>query len=152
MIKLSASVSKKVPVPEVEFSSQSYSAGMEIEVASGTSQDEVKEKLRALYRTLEESIDEQMGQEQMSQEKHENSKGPTPVPKSSNGPNGDNMQNGRKATKAQVRAIYAIGKERGYGEERMKELLSEYGVEESSALSISQASKLIDALKNNGQE
>jgi len=34
----------------------------------------------------------------------------------------------------------------------MKELLSGYGVEKSSALSIGQASTLIDALKNNGQE
>ena len=34
MIKLSADLSKKVPLPNVDFSSQSYSAGMEIEVCS----------------------------------------------------------------------------------------------------------------------
>ena len=152
MIKLSASVSKKLPVPEIEFSSQSYSAGMEVEISSGTSQDDIMEKLNTLYSMLEDSIDEQMGREkQGGQEKQENSQGPTAVPKSDNGP-GTNKHNGRKATEAQVRAIWAIGKERGYGDEKMKGLLSAYGVEESSDLSISQASRLIDALKNNGKE
>jgi len=151
MIKLNASVSKKVPVPEVEFSSQSYSAGMEVEVASGASQDELKENLRTLYGMLEEAIDEQLGQQQIGEQKPNSSQNPAPTPESNKGPT-RNKQNGRKATKAQVRAIYAITKERGYTEERMKELLSGYGVEVSSALSIGQASTLIDALKNNGQE
>ena len=152
MIKLSADVSKKVPVPDVDFSSQSYSAGMEIEVSSGTSQDELRERLRTLYGMLEESIDEQIGQRQANDQKPKNNQNPAPMPKVNTAPTGTNMQNGRKATKAQVRAIYAIGKEQGYTEESMKELLSGYGVEVSSALSIGQASKLIDALKNNGQE
>ena len=56
------------------------------------------------------------------------------------------------APDTRVRAIYAIGKERGYGDKKMKKLLPGYGVDESSALSISQASKLIDSLKNNGKE
>ena len=86
---------------------------------------------------------------EVGQEKPENDKGPNAVPRSNNGPNGDKTNNGRKATEPQIRAIYAIGKERGY---EMKELLSGYGVEESSDLSIAQASKLIDALKNNGKE
>ncbi len=151
MIKLSASVSKKVPVPEVEFSSQSYSAGMEIELASDVPQDELKERLRSLYSMLEDSIDEQMGQGKEKEKEEHEDKGPTAVPKS-NGRNGASANNGRKATQAQGRAIWAIGKERGYGDERMKELLSGYGVEESSSLSIGQASKLIDSLKNGGKE
>ena len=152
MIKLSASVSKKLPVPEIEYSSHCLSAGIEIELASDVPQDELKEKLRSLYSMLEESIDEQMWQGQISQEKPQNSPTPALGPTSNNGPLSSNMQNGRKATKAQVRAIYAIAEDKGYADERMKELLSGYGVEESSALSIGQASKLIDSLKSNGKE
>jgi hypothetical protein len=40
MIKLSASVSKKVPVPDVEFSSDSYSAGLDVEMSSDASTED----------------------------------------------------------------------------------------------------------------
>jgi hypothetical protein len=49
MIKLTANVSKKVPMPDLEFSSQQYSAGMEVEVASGASGEEIQKKLQALF-------------------------------------------------------------------------------------------------------
>ena len=153
MIKLSAGVSKKMPIPNVEFSSQSYSAGMEIEVSSGTSQEELKQKLRTLYGLLEASIDEQIGQQQMGEQKPKNNKSPAAMPKVNTAPTNTNTHKGRAATKAQVRAIHAIAEDQGYTEEGVKELLSAtYGVETSSGLSIGQASSLIDALKNNGQE
>ena len=63
MIRLSANVSKKVPLPDVEFSSQQFSAGMEVELSSSVDKDELKGKIRALYGLLEESIDEQIGAE-----------------------------------------------------------------------------------------
>ena len=112
MIKLTANVSKKVPVPNVEFSSQSYSADMEIEVSSGTSKDELRQKLRTLYALLKESI----GQEIL--ERKQNSKGGN-SPKADakqvqkNHPKGNSSNRGRKATRAQLHAIHAIAKDRG---------------------------------------
>ena len=152
MIKLSANVSKKVPVPDVEFSSQSYSAGMEVELSSGTSKEEVEQKLRALYALLEESINQQI------RDRKENSKGGN-SPKADakqgqkNYPKGNNSNTSRRATKAQLRAIHAIAKDQGYPDEELKSLVSETcGVDSTSALSIGQASALIDTLKNNGKE
>ena len=158
MIKLSASVSKKVPVPDVEFSSQSYSAGMEVEVSSGTEPEEIGKKLKLLYALLEGSIDEQLaaGQSEAPQEPPN-----PPFPRGTNGhetrPNGHRTGNGTKkartATEAQMRAIQAIASDRGYSEPGLADLLSSrFGAHTVEALSIGDASRLIDLLKNNGKE
>ena len=60
MIKLSASVSRRVPVPDVEFSSQNYSASVEAEASCDTSKQDVKDRLRSLCGLLEEAIEEQI--------------------------------------------------------------------------------------------
>ncbi len=60
MIKLNGSVSRKVPVPGVDFSSQSFGAGMEVEVGNNVTPEEIKKKFRNLYRVLEESVKEQI--------------------------------------------------------------------------------------------
>jgi hypothetical protein len=62
MIKLSASLSKKVPMPDVEFSSQSYGAAMEIEVSDSADSQEITQKLQSIYGLLEKSIDQQIAQ------------------------------------------------------------------------------------------
>jgi hypothetical protein len=60
---------------------------------------------------------------------------------------------GRKATQAQVRAIYAIANDRGYSKGDLKEMLARnYGTGHPTGLSLSDASSVIDALKNNGKE
>jgi len=60
MIKLTGSVSRKVPVPGVEYSSQSVGAGMEVEVGNNATPEEIKKKFRNLYRVLEESVEKQI--------------------------------------------------------------------------------------------
>jgi len=153
MIKLSASVSKKVPVPDVEFSSRSYSAGMEVELSSGAPASEIKKKLSALYALLDEAIEEQIRD---GQGKKRYARAGVPSegrdrPKERT--NRNNRGNGRMATKAQLRAIHAIAKEHGYSEQDLQQLLSgSFGVEKTSALSIGDASALIDALRGNGKE
>ena len=152
MIKLSANVSKKMPVPGVQFSSQTYSAGMEVEVSSGTAGGELKEKLHALYSLLEESVEEQVTKVNGSAQT-ENSRPSEPAQSRASRSDDGNSGNGREATKAQIRAIHAIAKEQGSTDEALKELVADrFGVETASALSIGQASSLIDTLKNNGKE
>ena len=152
MIKLSANVSKKMPVPGVEFSSQSYSAGMEVEASSGAAKGELKEKLCALYSLLEESVQEQVKKVNGSAQA-ENGGPSEPTRSRPSRSNNGNSGNGRQATKAQIRAIHAIAKEQGYADDAVKELLADrFGLQTASALSIGQASSLIDTLKNNGKE
>ena len=149
MIKLSASVCKKVPLPGVEFSSQSYSAGMEVEVSCDASEQAVKDRLRALYGLLEEAIQGQIGgrQAEVPENDHQRSPDRRENHRRTNG-NGSS----RGATEAQQRAIQAIARSHGYSEQRLGGLISEsFGVGSICDLSIGQASSLIDTLKNNGK-
>jgi len=153
MIKLSASVSKKAPVPDVEFSSRSYSAGMEVEISSDAREEELRERLRSFYELLEASIQEQTVPAQghapegaAAREGPEQGPAPEQPPGAGNSP-------ARPATRAQLQAIRVIAREHGYGQEALGRLLSDrFGVKRASVLSISQASSLIDLLKGNGKE
>ena len=113
MIKLTANVSKKVPMPDLQFSSQQYSAGMEVEVASGASGEEVQKKLKALYALLEESIDEQIQACQAKSRTEEDSAAPGNGRAKGSKQSGSGGNGFRPATKAQVKAIYAIACEQG---------------------------------------
>ena len=164
MIKLSANVSKKVPVPDVEYSSQNFSAGMEMEVGSDTSKTELKEKFRSLYQLLADSIQEQIreaGVETPEGQDRQPARRPQTAGARAGGNghggngHGGNAQGGndRSATEAQVRAIYAIARDRGYSDGDLREMLgTRFGVHHPTRLSLSDASSAIDALKNNGKE
>ena len=60
MIKISANLSKKVPLPGVEYSSQQYGAAMEIEVSDADQSAVIQQRIRELYALLSTSIDEQI--------------------------------------------------------------------------------------------
>ena len=167
MIKLSANVSKKVPVPDVEYSSQNFSAGMEVEVGSDTSKSELKEKFRSLYQLLADSIQEQIREAGIEVPERQGQRTRQPqmagARAGGNGGNGhggngkshggNGSGNGRKATQAQVRAIYAIARDRGYDDGELREMLAtRFGAHHPTDLSLSDASSAIDNLKNNGKE
>ncbi len=158
MIKLSANVSKKVPIPEMEYSSQNFSAGMEVEVSSNTTRGELKDKYQDLYEILSECIEEQIqnangsgveapqpqaqvpARQKQSRQRHR-------AVQNRSGGNGGNGRrgSGKKATEAQARAVFAIARSRGY---ELQEVLTPYGVSSPYQLSIGDASTLIDSLKN----
>lgn len=141
MIKLSARVSKKLPMPDVEYSSRSCSAGIEVEVAEGTNPAALQEKLKKLYGLLELAVDEQLNAPRNVPDRGKQHSSPF-----SSGSNGGN---GRSATEAQVRAILAIASDKGIGQSELKRGLErEYGVEAPDMLNIRQASDVIDRLKN----
>jgi len=60
MIRLTGSVSRKVPIPGTEYSSQSFSAGMEIEVGNDATLSEVQKKFKDMYLVLEDAVKEQI--------------------------------------------------------------------------------------------
>lgn len=60
MIKLTGNVSRKVPIPGTEFSSQLFGAGMEVEVGNNASSEEIRGKFKEMYQILEVSVKEQI--------------------------------------------------------------------------------------------
>ncbi|HLX61011.1 MAG TPA: hypothetical protein VKX17_06985 [Planctomycetota bacterium] len=60
MIKLAANISKKVPLPGIDYSSQSYGASMEVEVSDSDKPEIIKERISELYSLLSQTIDEQI--------------------------------------------------------------------------------------------
>ena len=102
-------------------------------------------KLRVLYRSLEEAVDEQLeAHKEPSQQKEL----PEETRKALSKRTGSNG-NGRKAIEAQVRAIFAIASERGLPEQQLREMLKEkYGSDTPEGLSLKDASALIGLLKN----
>lgn len=60
MIKLNGNVNRKVPIPGTEYSSQSFGAGMEVEVGNNASFEEIQNKFKEMYKVLESSVKEQI--------------------------------------------------------------------------------------------
>ena len=164
MIKISANVSKKVPIAGTQFSSQQYGASLEIEVSDADRSDAMQQRIRELYNLLSISIDEQIASATNGRPV---TNGPVqaqvPVPQQNRLPspvtNGNGRQNGRSqstgngstparkttATDAQCRAIFAICKSLNID---MAALLADYNVAEPSQLHVKTASQIIDELKS----
>ena len=166
MIKISANLSKKVPLPGVEFSSQQYGAAMEIEVSDADQPAVIQQRIRELYALLCASIDEQItGAIQYPenaptpaapqvpvrqpvkptvQQRNGYATGRNRVAAVSNG-NGNGSSRRVNATEAQCRAIYAICKSQGID---MTSVLADFNVADAKDLHVKDASRLIDQLKN----
>jgi hypothetical protein len=155
MIRLSASLSRKLPVEGIEFLSQSVSAGLEVEVSDSADGEEIAGKLRSMYSLLDRSIAEQIAtgtdgaQPSAAAPKrpflgHEGANGGS---KAAHGNDGNNHRDGR-ASAPQVKTAWAIAKDRGLSREDLVKLLqAEFGVDRPDDLSIKDASDLITKLR-----
>jgi hypothetical protein len=173
MTKLSATLAKKAPIPGLEYSSQQFSCGLEIELPGETSQDSLKQSLRRMYAFLHESIDKEIQESaghslelpEASRDRREvpadnpparrwgGGRGSQPRGRWENPRGGASRRygggnGGGRATQAQVKAIFGIAKANGMERRELFELLRErYQLEEVELLSIKQASQLIETLK-----
>lgn len=149
MIRLSANLSKKVPMPDVEFSSQQYGASMEIEVSDVSNVQEIADRLQNIYGLLEQSIDQQIAQANAAPApRHPAPSEPVPgtSPAGGNG-NGSRRGNGH-ASPAQIKALFAISKDKGMSRNDLVALLeAEYSVERPDDLTVRNASDLIGRLQ-----
>jgi hypothetical protein len=165
MIRISANMSKKVPIPDKAYSSQAFGASIEIEVSDAMSFDVIHERIRHLYTLLGQSIDEQLTEGQNGVRNGILSEGPpetipSKATASRNGSsrarftygsvnctngNGATAEQNLMATKAQCRAITAICKTLSID---VAALMSEYNVSDPSQLTIKTASELITELRN----
>ncbi|MEI6236606.1 MAG: hypothetical protein WCT04_26410 [Planctomycetota bacterium] len=164
---MSANLSKKVPLPGIEYSSQQYGASLEIEVSDADKPGAIQARIRELYNLLSISIDEQIGVAHPSPPSTPSLPPPPapqpvrqPVPAQRNGyatgrnrlpaavTNGNGNGNGRQsvnATEAQCRAIFAICKSQGIS---MADVLADFNVADAKDLHVKDASRLIDQLKS----
>ena len=166
MIKISANVSKKVPIEGMQFSSQQFGAAMEIEISDADQPDAIHARIADLYAILSSSIDAQIAGASHSSNVH---RAPVvniatartrpvqsqPVSQQGNGYSNGNGRNrvsgvngngrGVKASEAQCRAIYAICKSQGI---EMASVLADFNVADPKDLAIKDASRVIDLLKN----
>ena len=150
MIKLSANLSKKVPLPDVEFSSQQYGAAMEIEVSDTADTKEVTDRLQTMYRLLEQSIDEQIVTASKPTEGQDpQARNHSGQESAGNGPGRNNSRNNdRHATPGQVKAIFAISRERNLNrEELLARIRQTYHVNRIDDLTVRQASEMIVELQ-----
>lgn len=157
MIRLSAGLSRKLPVPEIDFSSSSVSAGLEVEVSDSADGEEIADKLRNMYALLDRSITDQITAASKAaalvapapKRSFLGDGNGTPRTDGNNGGNGNG--NGRRnghASPAQVKAVIAISRDRGMDRNALVELLkAEYNVERPDDLSVKDASDLIGKLQ-----
>ncbi|HLX63344.1 MAG TPA: hypothetical protein VKX17_18885 [Planctomycetota bacterium] len=139
---------------------QSYSAGLELEVSSADPAT-IQQQLAQLYASLNCAIDAQLGATAVPQPCNGNGQPPPAPPQQvrQTGPQctgapvnrvaqvGANANgNGRTvgSTLAQQKALWAISKSIGAD---LAEVLRQHGVSDVKALSVKQASELIDELK-----
>lgn len=153
MIKITAHMSKKVPIPGTDYSSQQYGSSMEIEVSDADRPEAIQQRIRDLYRLLTDCVDEQIAA----------AAGPGDTPRfnghepapprngyaalpahRSNGNGHSNEPRSGGSTQAQQRAIYAICRQRGL---ELAQVLAARGVSGVRELSLREASALIDELK-----
>jgi hypothetical protein len=147
-VRLSGSISRKIPIKGVEFSSQSFGASLEIEINSADA-GVVQAQLAQLYASLNQGIDTQIAA--ASQPAAAQSQ-PTPPAQPRNGVSSVNRVaaiangNGKRvlATEAQQRAIFAICKAQNLD---IAAVLADFSVADSKDLHVRDASKLIDQLK-----
>ena len=60
MLKLNATYSKKVPVPDAEFSSQSFHASIECECADALTAEQLQEKIHATFDLVKTAVEAEL--------------------------------------------------------------------------------------------
>ncbi len=177
MSKLSAVLSKKVPIPGLEYSSQQFSCGLELDLPGEQTQDSIRQKIRSLYALLHSAIDEEIRDAvanppefMRSLQNSTRSSAASPEtrrwgnraygdnrrsrwskPGSGSRYGGGGSQPAGRATQAQVKAVYAISKSNGMERRELTDLLEDrFNVSQPEELSVKQASKLIETLKEDG--
>lgn len=141
MLKLCVGITKKIG--EANYGSRGASANLELELDSSLvgEPERLKERIRNLFGLAKASVDEELaaGSAPQPTNGHERP--------SSNG-NGRRRDGTRSATASQVRALNAIAERRKI--DLATVLVERFQIHNPAALTITEASSLIDELKGTG--
>ncbi len=144
--KIIASVSKKIPLAGLDFSSTSASCTVEAEI---TDLAQVADQARILYRQAEAAVDEQLrlASSTPTQTRASSaSPGPNPSPRISS-PAPSNSRNGRGMPRASASQLKLIERLIDGDGQRAGDICNQHGVRSLPELSIRQASQAIDQLR-----
>lgn len=141
MLKLNASYSKKVPVPDQEFSSQSFHASVELELSDALAPEAIRDRIHETFDLVRSSVEAELSGGESRVQPVQSAKSverpraaDKPVPKASN---------------KQVKFITDLATSQGIvmGEltARIRDL---YGVDSLYDLDKRQASRLLDSLQD----
>jgi len=173
MIKLSAHVAKKLPMPGVQYSSQTFGASLEIEISDADADrpEALRQRTRNLYALLSRSIDEEIAaagepvrsdrslparqdwprRETPREQSRREPDGRDPARNEPEGRDRVNRDTNREpggpdrgSTPAQQRAIHAICRSQGLA---VRDVLVEYGTDSPRGLTVKEAGAVIDRLK-----
>ena len=139
-VKLNVGVCRKVG--EANFGSRGASINLEAELDASIVSDQhrFKERVRSLYAMARRSVNEELN---ITSKESDAPASNDPSPR--NGSSASNRTGVTPATASQVRAIYAIARRRRL---KMQDLLRDrFGADHPEALSIRDASTVIDELK-----
>ena len=134
-LKLSASFCKKVPA-EVDFSSKSYLASVEVELPTNLSGDELNAEIHKTYAQLERAVEEQINGKTNtgSAQSKPRSQATTTIPV--------------KASNKQIKYILDLGKAKDKGLADLNgEVARLYKIETIYELTKKDASRFVDVLK-----
>ena len=137
-MQMNVGLTKKIGQPDYGSRGASVNFEVELEANLVREPDQLREKIRYLFRLAKEAVDEELNDGQPSANGHEHGNG-----RSHDGPS--RHRRDRSATASQIRALHAIATRQGL--ELAAELRSRYGVDRANDLAIREASELIDALK-----
>ena len=154
MLKINSSYSKKVPVPGLEMSSQSYHASVEVECSDGLSAEQLKERIHRTFQLVRQSVEEEL---------HNNGGGELPADShsqtgnngsgnngSGNNGNGKGKTNGEPVSDKQLRFLRNLGARNGFDSQQLNRMVHQkFGVKGVRQLKKKQASVLIDQLNDN---
>lgn len=138
MLKLNASYSKKVPVPDAEFSSQSFHASIECECADALTTEQLQEKIHATFELVKTAVESELHGKPAA--KSEPAAQPSRVETA--------KPDTTKASNKQVSYLLSLARTRGLTlsalNARVKDM---YGAETVYDLARRDASKFVDELK-----
>ena len=140
MIKIIASHSLKVPADQ-EYSSQSYHAAIEAEVADTLDGQGIRAKTAELFQLAKASVEEQLNGNGTK------AASPTP-PAASPRPRATGRSGGNPASSKQLNYLVSLARKNG-GLKKLEETVqSRFGVPGVGALTKSACSRLIEEMKN----
>jgi hypothetical protein len=139
-------------VADDHYGSRGASVNLEIELDSGLVMDSARlqDRIRQLFGLVRQSLAEELNGNGNSNGHGQPPRTSSKAAPSSQPPDGRRTYgNGRLATAKQVKALYAIARERGF--DLRKELRDRYNLDRPEQFTIQQASELIDTLRSNNE-
>ncbi len=137
MLKLNASFSKKVPA-EVEFSSKSYHAAIEVELPDGLTQQQLQSKIHDTFELVKESVEAEINGTTQNNNKD------STIPYQNKKESG-NKNNNSYATPKQLKYLADLANKKNIN---LFAYIRDYGLNKIEQLSFEQCSQLINKFKS----